>query len=467
MNVSKLELSSISKAEAERAVLAAILLEPAMAVGLVKQKGLTPEAFVSSHNAIIFRTMEAMSSSGKAIDILTVMRRLEDKGNIDKVGGREYMMGLLDAIPTVAHLEHYVDEVIESYRLRSLLGCIDKIPDMIADNASSSEIVSKVTADIVKNIDLGQQDDPAKLHAQSLDEFQKAKDGVRPGLTSFLEPFNEIIGSYLPSNVYVVAGRPSDGKSCFAYNELINLAISQGVPCAFASLEMSSKLLREMMAGSIANVSVYGARGGSFSETQLESLSSAFDEILNAPLHINDTRMTIDETIAWVSYMSSRYHIKAFFLDYLQLIKPSRYGNRNSRNEEVQEWSAAIKDMTKRLGLITVLISQLSRAGIRLQDKTPPPPTLEALRDSGCIEQDADAVIMLYKRPGMNAQEYFSDADWKMEMSVEKHRVGPTGVRPYAFVRRRQRIESELQYENRMTHENSPIRFDTIDYIQK
>ena len=444
-----------SDTDAERAVLGAVLLDPTITLHLAKEKRLSPDAFSDQKNAIIFRTMDAMLAGGKAIDAMTVMRRLDDKGNIDKAGGREYITGLLDAIPTVTHAAHYLELIIEKQRLRNLAECVSIIPQMIGEGVPSSEVVSRVTSSIVSNVDLGSTESPEDLHRKSMDEFGGSRSRKRAGFMSFLEPVNEIIGSYIPGNVYVIAGRPSDGKSSWAFQELIQQAVEHNIPCAMASLEMSSKLLREMMAGSLSDVSIYAVRNGTFSQQQLDKLRDSFNLLQAAPIFINDKRMTIDEILAWVSYMVARHGVKLFALDYIQLIRPSSYSGHKSRNEEVMEWSAAIKDITKRLNLVTLMVSQLSRAGIRLQDKTPPPPTLEALRDSGSIEQDADAVIMLYKKPGLDCSTFFADADWPMEASVEKHRIGPTGVRPYVFVRRRQKIESLLQYQNRKEREAS------------
>jgi len=442
---------------AERAVLGAILLDADLALGWLTEHHFTPEAFKKPEHSVMYRTMAYMHSHGIPVDPSTLNDRLEKKGNTNKAGGRDYVNKTLDAIPTIAHLEHYGDIVMEMHRLRNLNDCLLTVPAMVQEGRHSSEIVAQTIASIVSNIDMKQGCDPEKLHAQSLSAFEQAKLGFRSGLPSFLEPLNNIIGSYIETSMYILAGRPSDGKSTLAHNEVIHKAVGMGVPCAFASLEMGERLLREMMAGAIADVSAFAFRNGLYTDAQYNRLREAYAVLGKAPLYINDSRMTIDESIAWITYMVRRHKVKFVVYDYLQLTKPSKWSRSGmSRNERVAEWSAQLKGLAKQLNIVLMVISQLSRAGIRNQDQTPPPPTLEALRDSGGIEQDADCVFMLYKKPNMPVADFYSDRDWAMELDVMKSRIGPIGTKRLVYVRRRQRFETEIDYELRKKNDADP-----------
>ena len=443
--------------EAEKATLGAIILDAEQTFGIISDKKINDDIFFEPKHDIIFRTMMALNREQKSIDAITLAERLKSKNHLDRVGGRMYLSELVDSIPTVAHFEFYLDTVVEKARLRALSKCTRIIPEMIKDGCESSEIVAKVITDVVANVDLKQSESPEVLHKQSLEGFQQAKNGHRVGLTSFLEPVNEVIGSYVPGSVYVIAGRPSNGKTCWGYNEVNYNAVGYNIPCAIASMEMKEKLLREMMAGALADVSIYSMMNGKYSNEQYARLKQAFDVIKKAPIYINDSRMTAEELVSWLTYMVRKHKIQLAVIDYIQLTKLSSWMRSNmSRNDQVGEFSAQIKDVTKRLDIVTLAISQISRSGTRLKENTPLPPTLEALRDSGSLEQDADAVMFVYKKPDVPFGEFMSDKDWDMEIDVAKHRIGPTGVKDVIFVRRRQRLESTKDYHEKTKLELAP-----------
>ena len=454
--------------EAEKAVLGAIILDAEQTLGVMAERKVPDDIFYDKKHDIIFRTMLALSHEKKCIDVMTLTDRLKRKNNLDEVGGQIYLSTLIDSIPTTAHFEYYFDTVVEKARLRVLNMCTQIVPQMIQDGHESSEIVAKVITDVVANVNLKQSKSPEVLHKQSLDEFAQSNSGQQAGITSFLEPVNEVIGSYIPGNMYVWAGRPSDGKTSVAFNEVLYNAVGYNIPCAFASMEMSEKLLREMMAGSLADLSIYAMRNGLYSPEQYDRLKQAFELLAKAPIYINDSRMTAEEISSWLTYMVRRHKIKFAAVDYIQLTKQSKWMRSNmSRNEQVAEFSAQIKDVTKRLDLVTLAISQLSRAGNRLRDKTPLPPTLESLRDSGSLEQDADAVLFIYKKPDVPYDEFLSDKDWKMEVDVCKHRLGPIGTKDVVFIRRRQRLESTNDYHKRTLLGLPPAQTESLFGVKK
>jgi len=441
--------------EAERAVLGALLLDSDRAMFLLQSKQFAPEMFTLKAHQVIYSTMNTMVDKGLPIDTLTVETRLIDKKNLEKAGGAGVCASLLDAIPVITHLEHYVDIVIEKHRLRNLDECLSNMRYEVSQGVASSEVTANAMSSIMAQVEMPVGADPKELHDQSLNEFEDARlKGIVPGLPSFYKPLNEIMGAYVPTNLYMVAGRPSDGKTTFCMNELIHKAVGLNIPCAFVSMEMSHKLIRDMMAATMAGCSAYAFREGKFSDGQYNRLREAYSKLLTAPLYINDNRMTMEEITSWLSYTIQKHKAKFVVLDYIQMVRTSRKHHGMSRNEQVMEWSATMKDMTKRLNVSTILISQLSRAGLKLQDKTPPPPTVEALRDSGALEQDADGVITIFKEPNVDYQVFFEDPDWRMRIEVLKHRIGPIGTVETRFVRRRQVFETEDAHTERKLFEN-------------
>jgi len=447
------DLSLYTDIEAERAVLGAILLDAEKALGYMAGKKAPVGMFYDQKHIIIYSTIVAMGRDGRPIDSMTLTRRLEDKKNLEKAGGLQYITDLLSAVPTVFHLEYYLGVVMEKHKLRSLTECVGIVPEMIDKGDESSAIVAKVMSDIMKNVDAGEESSPEMLHAQSIHEYEQANLGHSVGLPSYLEPVNEILSSYVNANMYVVAGRPSNGKSTLIHNEVIHKAVGMNIPCAILSMEMSEKLLREMMAGNIANVSAYAMRNGMYSQDQFEKIKQAFDTLGKAPIFINESRLTIEESMAWLTYIVHKHHIRFAAIDYLQLFRPSHGTRNSSKNDRVEEWCAQVKDTIKKLNIPLLLVSQLSRAGVRVQDKTPLPPTLEALRDSGSIEQDADAVIFIYKKPDVSFADFISDKDWEMEIEIAKHRIGPIGTKPVIFVRRRQKFMEINDYDEMIQQE--------------
>jgi replicative DNA helicase len=294
------------------------------------------------------------------------------------------------------------------------------------------------------------------LHDESKQDFDDAKAGIVKGIPSFYAPLNDIIGAYYPTNQYIIAARPSDGKTTFACNEAIHKGLILGKPVAIISQEMSEKILREQMSGSIADISSFAMRQGIFSDEQRTRFHEAQDKLLNSPIYINDNHMTIEEICSWLIYMKATKHIEFAIVDYLQLVPNSHYMmNGMTTNDVVAIKSAKLKQIGKRLNIVNMVLSQLSRTGIRNRENTPPPPTVEALRDSGAVEQDADGVIFLYKKPNMDFTAFISDKDWQMEIDVSKHRCGPLGICPAMFVRRRQKWETPTQYEVRRSHEET------------
>jgi replicative DNA helicase len=440
--------------EAEKAVLGAILIEPDKVLFLLTEKKFVPEMFYDQKNQVIFRTIMSMRAKLQPIDVLTVQKRLMDKDNVCNAGGLDYLNSLLDSIPTAHHAEHYADAVVEKYRLRSLYLCLAEVPELIKSGISSEEITAKVMSEISSKVSINEGRNPVVLHNLSLEDARKAHDGEeKPGFDSFMLPLNDVFGGYIATNQYLIAGRPSDGKSTWAHNEVVHKAVFNKIPCAFLSLEMSERLLRDMMAGAIADVSVFNFRNGLYYDNQYDRMVKAYDMLANAPLYINDERMSIEQITSWLSFMIPKRGIKFVVLDYIQLIRQSRWNAHKSRNEQVADWSCQLKEIAKRFKVVNIILSQLSRAGNRTEDVTPAAPTLESLRDSGSLEQDADGVIFVYKKPHIEWVNFFSDNDWDVEVDVAKNRVGPIGKFPAKFVRRRQRFESLNDYESRSSGE--------------
>jgi len=450
-------ISTYSDADSERGVLGTILFEPERAFQWLQARKFSADMFELRSHRILFNTMLAMQKAGKCIDILTVTKRLEDKHNFEEAGGRVYLNKCLDNAVALSYFEGYVETVIEKYRLRCLRDCYIDMQQEMEGGSTSQELISSLMSNLSSHIDIKEGSDPTELHERSLKEAEDAQMQGKPaGIPSFLSTLTDTMGHYIPETMYLVAGRPSDGKTSLAMAEAIYSSVVLRVPTAFVSMEMSEKLLREQMAGCIANVSSFAFRRGLYSPPQRARMIQAFDLLSKAPLFINDERMTIDQTVAWLSNMVSKHGVRLVILDYIQLIKASKGTGNLGRTEQVMNWSGDLKAFAKKSGTTMMALSQLSRQGIKLESNTPPAPMLESLRDSGSLEQDADVVMFIFKKPGELMSNFFSDNDWPMELSISKNRIGPTGRMPLLFVRSRQRFQAGEGQEFDWTQQMRP-----------
>jgi replicative DNA helicase len=438
--------------ETERFLIGAILVDYERVLPMLAEKGFRTEMLEDPRNRVLFNTMGAIYKSGKPIDLLSLRRRLVEKHNLELAGGEKYLGSLFDVEGRLELSHGHADQVIEKSRLRTIRDSFLGIGTHIENGSTAQEIVAKLMSKLSTCIDMKNIVSPDELHARSLQEAEDVQmRGTPAGLPSFLSTLTDTMGNYIPETMYVIAGRPSDGKSSWALCEAIHKAVIMRVPTAFVSMEMGEKLLREQMAGCMANVSAFAFRRGMYSPDQRQRMVQAFELLSKAPLFINDSRMTIEQTVAWLSNMVSKRGVRLVILDYIQLIKSSRGRGNLGRTEQVMEWSGELKGFFKKVGVSGIVLSQLSRQGIKLESVTPSAPMLEALRDSGAIEQDADVVVFVYKKPGEPMESFFSDKDWQSELSVAKNRIGPTGRTPVLFVRSRQKFVADHGEEHDWT----------------
>jgi replicative DNA helicase len=321
----------------------------------------------------------------------------------------------------------------------------------IEEAHSPKEVLDLVLRDMTKMTTTGiHNDTPSDIHQSIVDEWIKAKETGFIGYPSSLSPVQAILGSYVNPDNIIIAGRPSSGKTALALQECRYIAEEKGVPVGIISLEMRESQLRARLAGSMCGVNTFRMRHGMWEELEMVRMKESFKKLESIPIHIADGRMSASEIQSCAVSMKARHGIEVLMVDYLQLIRRSRSDGNRSPVEVVGEWSAFIKELGQRLDLATILLCQLSRSGHRELDQTPPPPTLEALRSSGEIEQNADVVMMIYKYPGLPEVQFNGASDWPMQLHVAKNRNGPTGACDVTFVRKSQVFTPTMeQHENR------------------
>jgi len=441
----------MSELNAEQVVIGSCLLEPAVAVTICSECGVSTESFADPKCRAAFKAIEFMAKKGmiEKIDSITLADIITKNSDATGWSAEKFLRDCIDMTPTVEHCQYYVDLVREGEVSDKAQKSLEVAARRLSDRTEpASEVMSDVIKDIIGlTATHSRKETTRDVHERIKTKLLNSQASGYYGIPSRWMSVNHILGSYtIPENV-IVAGRPSCGKTTFALNEALHFGMT-GVPVSMASFEMTTDSVWSILAGDLAHINMFKMRGGRFTTEDMQKLDMAFAELQSMPIYIDDQRMSIGRLCSWMTHESAAHGSKVFIVDYLQLMMKSRDERRASLVDVIGEWESTIKSMGKKLGAMTMVLSQLNRGDQRYKDETPPPPTLEALRSSGEIEQTADAVLMLYKKPNMPESIFTVDADWPMEMDVAKHREGPTGMKPMWFVRRRQKYMSEHEYDS-------------------
>jgi len=432
----------------EASVIGCILLDSSKVMAICHRTRLEPKHFKDTVCGLVYRISLEMSKGHEAIDLLTMHNELNRRSLLESIGGFKFLSKCVDDVPTVEHAGSYIQGLIDQRHSeeaeKSLISCIENVR---TSGQPVQSLISSAVTDLTRLLmDSSGEETNEDIDNALLQEYRLASSGTRVGIESAWMPLGRVLGTYSPSELIIIAGRPSDGKTTLALNEILHSA-SRGIPCALASIEMSARQIRARLAGAHARVSIFKMRMGQGSEEEHDRLKEAFEDIRRMPIYINDSVNTLGQVSAWMSQEKFAHGIEMGVVDYLQLMTSD--DKHKSRVEVVGEWSQGYKNLSKKLKIPMLVLSQLSRSGHRNQDESPPPPTLEALRDSGSIEQDADIVMFVYKKPGLQCDVVFNhDKSWPMEISVSKNRNGPTGAVEMTFVRHIQQYMSQNEYSS-------------------
>ena len=424
--------------EAERGVLGAALLDPVRVLDLCQAGGILPESFYLASHQQIYEALAEMLHGNQAIDLLTVSQVLRDRSLLDGVGGTTYLEQLVDATPTSAHAEYYIDIVYQKYLLRTMIArARETMDDCFAAEENAGEILGKVESaffDIADQQRIATRN-WADLVKNAMGEieliFQTRRDLT--GLpTGFLD-LDETLRGLQNGDMIVLAARPSMGKTSLAMNIAEQVATGY-VACSpqyadrgrqavgIFSLEMSAEQLVKRMICCRARVPSQKLTGQYMSRENHGMLIAAADELTKAQIILDDTPgLNVLELRSRARRMKRKYGIGLLVIDYLQLLHYPQKAE--SRQIEIGEVSGAVKAMAKELRIPVMVLSQLSRAP-ETRDRLAVP-KLSDLRDSGSIEQDADVVVLL-RRPCRYPDDPHAEDKTLAVVDVAKHRNGPT-----------------------------------------
>jgi len=427
--------------EAERSILGAILLDN-HALNAAVEKLRSEDFFLSQHRRI-FERMIQLGEKQQAIDTVTLMEDLGRRGELESAGGVAYLSQLADGLPRVTNVEHYARIVKEKAVLRSLAFSAAAIQeqalaagddaDVILDRAESA--IFQLAEDRVKAGLIGVKE----LVRENYERLERIfSEGRRiTGLATGYAGLDNETAGLQPSELIILAARPSMGKTALALNIAENVALRQREPVAVFSLEMSKESLLLRLLASEARVDAHKFRTGHMNRDDWGKITGALANMGEAPLWIDDSASsTVLEMGAKARRLKRDRGLSMMIVDYLQLVVPTNTSRGTNRQEEVSSISRSLKGLAKELKIPVLVLSQLTRAPEREERK----PQLSDLRESGAIEQDADVVLFI-NRPNFYKTDLPEEDRAKAEIIIAKQRNGPTGNLNFVFLARHTRFE--------------------------
>lgn len=419
--------------DAEKAVLGGVLLKNSVLFSLIDL--VSEDDFYSPVHKIIFRGFLDLSRKNSAIDMLTLADELSKAGSLEEVGGPLYLAELAQSTVGAANAMHHARIVREKSVQRRLIGaatdiitrCFEATQDVnqLLDE-SEQAIFSIADAKTVRGVKSSK--DLVAAVFEQIEQRMENKELVTGVPTGYYQ-FDEYTAGLQPSDLIIVAGRPSMGKTAFALNVAMRASAMHGVPTAVFSLEMSMEQLMQRMLCSWAKVDLSRLRRGRLDDGDWSRLYEAANNLSPAPIFIDDTAaLTTMELRARCRRLKAEHGLGLVVVDYLQLMRASRHID--SREQEISDISRSLKALAKELHLPVVALSQLNR---KVEERGDKRPMMSDLRESGAIEQDADVIIFLYRAAAYKRKEELTPEDNVAEVIIGKQRNGPTGMVKLTF----------------------------------
>ena len=412
--------------EAEQALLGCIILEPRIQVEIVSD--LNEEDFYAPSHKIVFSAINELVKNNKVVDMVILSDVLEESGDLEQIGGIEYLAVLADYMPSTANYKSYFDIVKNDSMRRKLIVGASKIIEDSRTTSDSSASLAKAEKEIYDISVKADTSEMVKISSilpdvmANIDEISKGNAAKRGIKTGFHDVDNVLNGLH-KGNLIILAARPGVGKTSFAMNIVTNFAL-QGLSCAVFSLEMSKEELGQRMICSVAGVSSDMVNKGKLGKTEWVKLERARKIIANSNIFIDDSAIITPQQIqSKCRRLKSKFGLDLIMVDYIQLMTSQLKNKDANRQQEITEISRNLKILAKEINVPVLALSQLSRAVEQRKGR----PIMSDLRESGAIEQDAD-IVMFIHRPDLHATEK-EQQEGKVkpnvaEIIIEKNRHG-------------------------------------------
>ncbi len=447
--------------DAEKAVLGAMMLAPSAAASAFSALRFEGAFYRAAHQTIFNAMMELSAGKGDAaLDVVVLTDHLQKSARLEEVGGPSYLALLSDCVPTAANIEYYVEIVKQNAILRRIISnCSEAIMKCYDADDDVKTLLDQIESKIFEVTQLNESKDLQLIQPLVVDAVEylnKLFSGESEvmGLKTGFDQLDRAITGLRPGELFVLAARPSIGKTALALNIAANIALGgEQVPVGIFSLEMPAQQLVLRLLSSEAKVSVARFINKVPPRWVINNIKEAAARLRNAKVVIDDTgAIDILELRAKARRMKSRENVGVIFVDYLQLINTDA-GRNASRENEVAKISGSLKALAKELNIPIVVLAQLNR-----QAEQGEKPRLSHLRESGAIEQDADVVTLLHReRDKQYSQGDDNDAGLDAELIIAKNRNGATGTQQLLFFPQYTRFENKAAMSDQDVEEIQKI----------
>ena len=410
--------------KAEQSVLGALLIDPT-AIEKVGEM-LRPDDFYRQDNRIIYEAMQALHSRSEAIDLVTVTEELRKLGQLDAIGGISAITALSNAVPTAANVVYHAKIIAEKSLRRQIITTATEIAatgyEDEEDVESTLDMAEQKIMAVANRRGHGETTSIKEIVKGAMDRIGKLMDSkdAFTGLPTGFVDFDKMTSGLQPSDLIIVAARPSMGKTSLVLNIAEHVALKGNKSVAIFSLEMSKEQLAQRMLCSEALIDASRLRIGQINDDEFPKLIDAADRLSNANILMDDTPgITALELRAKARRWKQEHGLDLIVIDYLQLMQGTSKRNSDNRQQEMSDISRSLKGLARELNVPVIALSQLSRG---VEARTNKRPMLSDLRESGAIEQDADLVAFIYRE-----DYYDKETENKniTEFIIAKHRNGP------------------------------------------
>ena len=405
------------KPEAEASLLGSVLIDARVYEESVKGR-IAPAELSREQHRLILGAIERVWERGEPLGFQTVQAELAARAELDAIGGAQFLVGLMQNVPTVAHAETYATIVERTALLRRLIGAANEIAHLALtrEDARSAVVDAQELLFAVSESNLHRDVVPLEIALRRFaDQISSRADDHDEGVPTGFDSLDAKTGGLQPSDLILLAGRPGLGKTSFALNVVWSAAVKKKT-CAIFSLEMSELQVVQRLISMTSEIDGNRMRRGRLSDVEFRSISAASDELQKAPIYVEESsQLTVTDILAKSRRLQAEKGLDLVVVDYLQLIEGA--GDNEGRVQEVARISRALKAIARELQVPVLALSQLSR---QIETRGTEP-MLSDLRESGALEADADLVMFLWQKDRKDRDENV------VRLKLAKHRNGPTG----------------------------------------